>query len=142
MFQTNCASCHRLYGAGGEIGPDLTGSGRQNLDYLVSNIVDPSAVVSREFRMTILRHTDGRVLSGLLVSQDDERVVLQTVKEKLTVAKDEVAEQTLSTLSAMPDGLLQPLKEEQIRDLIAYLMSPGQVELPVGFVPAVEPTNK
>ena len=137
VFQTTCANCHRLYGVGGAIGPDLTGSGRQNLDYLVSNIVDPSAVVSREFRMTIVRHTDGRVLNGLLVSQDDERVVLQTVKEKLTIPRSEVEEQTLSTLSAMPDGLVQPLKPEQIRDLIAYLMSPGQVELPVGFEPTL-----
>jgi putative membrane-bound dehydrogenase-like protein len=138
VFQTNCANCHRLFGAGGAIGPDLTGSQRQNLDYVVGNIVDPSAVVSREFRMTILRHADGRVLNGLLVSQDEERAVLQTVKEKLTIAKDEIEEQTLSTLSAMPDGLLQPLTQEQIRDLIAYLMSAGQVELPEGFVTPVE----
>jgi putative membrane-bound dehydrogenase-like protein len=134
VFQTNCANCHRLFGSGGAIGPDLTGSQRQNLDYVVSNIVDPSAVVSREFRMTILRHRDGRVLNGLLVRQDDERVVLQTVKEELTIPKGEIEEQTLSALSAMPDGLLQPLKEGQVRDLIAYLMSPGQVELPEGFV--------
>ena len=133
VFQTNCANCHRLFGAGGAIGPDLTGGGRQNLDYLLSNIVDPSAVVSREFRMSIVRHADGRVLSGLEVSQDDERVVLQTPKEKLTIPREEIMERTLSTLSAMPDGLLQPLKEEQIRDLIAYLMSAGQVELPADF---------
>jgi putative heme-binding domain-containing protein len=142
VFQTTCANCHRLYGAGGAIGPDLTGSQRQTLEYLVSNIADPSAVVSREFRMTNVRHSDGRVLSGLLVSQDDERVVLQTVKEKLTIPRDEIAEQSLSTLSAMPDGLLQPLKPEQIRDLVAYLMSPGQVELPAGFEPPTEPAGK
>ncbi len=130
LFQTTCANCHRLFGTGGTIGPDLTGSGRYNLDYVVSNIVDPSAVVSKEFRLSQVRHSDGRVLSGLLVSQDDERLVLQTVKEKLTIPREDVAELSLSTLSAMPDGLLQPLQEEQVRELIAYLMSPGQVDLP------------
>ncbi|HEX5105814.1 MAG TPA: PVC-type heme-binding CxxCH protein, partial [Pirellulaceae bacterium] len=133
VFHATCANCHKLYGAGGAIGPDLTGSGRQNLDYVLSNIVDPSAVVNKDFRMSLVRHIDGRVLSGLMVSQDDERVVLQTVKERLTIPREEIEELSLSTLSAMPDGLLQPLKDEQIRDLVAYLMSPGQVELPPGF---------
>jgi putative membrane-bound dehydrogenase-like protein len=144
VFQTTCASCHRLFGAGGSIGPDLTGSGRHNLDYVVSNIVDPSAVVSKEFRMSLVRHTDGRVLSGLLVSQDDERLVLQTLKEKLTIPREDVADLSLSTLSAMPDGLLQPLKPEQVRDLVAYLMSPGQVELPSNFPDTMEtpPTSR
>jgi putative membrane-bound dehydrogenase-like protein len=133
VFQTTCANCHRLYGAGGSIGPDLTGSGRHNLDYLLSNVVDPSAVVNKDFRMSIIRHADGRVLSGLVVSQDDQRVVLQTVKEKLTIPREEIDDVSLSTLSAMPDGILQPLKADQIRDLVAYLMSAGQVELPANF---------
>jgi putative membrane-bound dehydrogenase-like protein len=139
VFHANCAACHRLFGDGGTIGPDLTGSGRQNLDYVVTNLVDPSAVVPKDFRMTLLRHRDGRVLSGLLVSQDDERVVLQTAKEKLTVPRGEVDALSQSTLSAMPDGLLQPLNDQQIRDLVAYLMSPGQVELPPGFEPGNPP---
>jgi putative membrane-bound dehydrogenase-like protein len=130
VFQTTCANCHRLYGAGGTIGPDLTGSGRQNLDYLLSNIVDPSAVVNKDFRMSVLRHVDGRILNGLVVSQDEQRVVLQTATERLTILREEIDEISLSTLSAMPEGILQPLKDEQIRDLVAYLMSPGQVELP------------
>jgi putative membrane-bound dehydrogenase-like protein len=133
VFQATCANCHRLFGAGGTIGPDLTGSGRHNLDYVVSNIVDPSGVVAKEFRMSLIRHVDGRILSGLLISQDDERLVLQTVKERLTIPREDVADQSLSTLSTMPDGLLQPLKEEHVRDLIAYLMSPGQVELPASL---------
>jgi putative heme-binding domain-containing protein len=139
VFHANCAACHRLFGDGGTIGPDLTGSGRQNLDYVVTNLVDPSAVVPKDFRMTLLRHRDGRVLSGLLVSQDDERVVLQTAKERLTVPRGEVDALSQSTLSAMPDGLLQPLNDQQIRDLVAYLMSPGQVELPPGFEPGNPP---
>jgi putative heme-binding domain-containing protein len=130
VFQSTCANCHRLFGAGGTIAPDLTGSGRHNLDYLLSNIIDPSAVVNKDFRMSILRMTDGRILNGLVTSQDDERVVLQTAKEKLTLMKSEIDEQKLTTLSPMPEGILQPLKPDQIRDLVSYLMSPTQVELP------------
>jgi len=132
VFQTTCANCHRLFGSGGAIGPDLTGSGRHNLDYLLENIVDPSAVVNKDFRMSVLRMADGRVLNGLVVRQDDERVVLQMAKEQLTLMRSEIDELKLTTLSPMPEGMLQPLKPEQIRDLVAYLMSPGQVELPPG----------
>lgn len=130
VFQTACANCHRLFGAGGTIGPDLTGSGRHNLDYLLSNIVDPSAVVNKDFRMSVLRMADGRVLNGLIVKQDDQRLELQTAKELLPLMKSEIEEIQLTTLSPMPEGLLQPLQADQIRDLIGYLMSPTQVGLP------------
>jgi putative heme-binding domain-containing protein len=129
-FQATCANCHKLFGAGGTIGPDLTGSGRHNLDYLLGNIVDPSAIVNRDYRMSVVRHADGRVLSGIVVSQDDARVVLQTAKEKLTVLREEISQIAPSTLSVMPDGILQPLRPEQVQCLFAYLMSPGQVDLP------------
>jgi putative membrane-bound dehydrogenase-like protein len=138
-YQTTCASCHKLFGSGGTIGPDLTGAGRHNLDYLLSNIVDPSAVVNKDYRMSVVRHADGRVLSGIITAQDDERVVLQTAKEKLTVLREDVAAIAPSALSVMPDGILQPLSQEQVRNLIAYLMSPGQVELPLSVTAAAGP---
>jgi putative heme-binding domain-containing protein len=130
IFKSTCASCHRLFGDGGNIAPDLTGSGRHNLDYLLSNIIDPSSVVNKDFRMSILRMADGRVFNGLVVSQDDDRLTLQTAKEKLTFMKSEIDDIKLTTLSPMPEGILQPLTHTQIRNLIAYLMSPTQVELP------------
>jgi putative membrane-bound dehydrogenase-like protein len=138
VFQTTCANCHRLFGAGGTIGPDLTGSGRHNLTYLLENIVDPSAVVNKDFRMSVLRMADGRVLNGLIVSQDDSRVVVQTAKELFTLMRSEIDEIQLTTLSPMPEGMLQPLQAEQIRDLVAYLMSPSQVGLPAAQAAAGE----
>ena len=65
-FNKTCASCHTLYGQGGEVGPDLTGSGRDNLDYLLENIVDPSATVNADFRMVVVAMDDGRVLNGIV----------------------------------------------------------------------------
>jgi putative membrane-bound dehydrogenase-like protein len=130
VFQTTCANCHRLFGAGGTIAPDLTGSGRHNLDYLLENIIDPSAVVNKDFRMSVVRTADGRVLNGLVTSQDDQRIVLQTPKEKLTLPRGEIDDLQLTTLSPMPEGILQPLTQTQIADLLAYLQSPSQIELP------------
>jgi len=133
VFQTTCANCHRLYGAGGAIGPDLTGSGRHNLDYLLSNVIDPSQVVNKDFRMSVVRHVDGRILNGLVLSQDEQRIVLQMAKDKVTLLRTDIDEIKLTTLSPMPDAILQPLKPDQIRDLMVYLMSAGQVDLPAGF---------
>lgn len=122
-YHTTCASCHKLFGSGGTIGPDLTGSGRHNLDYLLGNIVDPSAIVNKDFRMSVVRHADGRVLSGIITSQDDARVVLQSAKEQLTVLREGIDQISPSALSIMPDGILQPLSPEQVRNLVAYLMA-------------------
>jgi hypothetical protein len=76
---------------------------------------------------------DGRVLNGLIVRQDNERLELQTAKELLTLLRTDVEEIQLTTLSPMPEGMLTPLTSSQIRDLVAYLMSPSQVELPADF---------
>ncbi len=69
LFQKNCASCHQLFGEGGQLGPDLTGAQRSNIDYLLDNIVDPSAVVTKEFRATRILLEDDRVLTGLVTER-------------------------------------------------------------------------
>jgi putative heme-binding domain-containing protein len=130
VFNQLCASCHRLYGSGGQIGPDLTGAGRQNLDYLLSNILDPSATVAADFRMWVVVLDDGRVLNGIVIAQTPKTITLQTAKEKIPLARSDIETTQPSTASLMPDGLLQPLSEKQIRDLISYLMTQSQVPLP------------
>jgi putative heme-binding domain-containing protein len=130
VFANSCASCHRLFGAGGEIGPDLTGAGRKDLDYLLSNVVDPSAVVTKDFQMTVFALADGRTVSGVVVGETDQAVTVQAEKARVVIPKGDVDKRTPSPLSLMPDGLLQPLTPEQVRDLVAYLMSEAQVELP------------
>lgn len=130
IYATSCANCHRLYGQGGQIGPDLTGAGRHNIDYLLDNIVDPSATVSAGFRMSVAVLNDGRVINGIVTAQTPKTITLQTAKEAVTVERSDIDEIAVSALSLMPDGILQPLKPEQIRDLFAYLMYPTQVPLP------------
>lgn len=127
LFTRSCAQCHRLFGDGAQIGPDLTGAQRTNLDYLLQNVVDPSAVVGKDFRMTTVVTSDGRSFSGLLVSRDQETLVLQTQNKRHTIAAEDIDDLVESEQSAMPDGLLQGLDPDRIRDLFAYLMHPVQV---------------
>ncbi len=129
VYATACAVCHRLYGEGGEVGPDLTGTGRANLDYLLENIVDPSAAVSADFRMTVVNLKDGRVLNGFITTKTDRTLTLRTMTEKLTIERGEISGMQEMPQSLMPEGLLQAFSEAQVRDLIAYLMHPSQVPL-------------
>lgn len=130
LFRQSCAKCHRLLGEGEAIGPDLTGGDRSNLDYLLENLIDPSGVVSKDFRMTIVELTDGRVLNGLVVSRNDATLTLQTQTDQLVVGLAEVAAEHLTDQSPMPEGQLDNLSEDEARDLVAYLASPTQAPAP------------
>ncbi|MFM2176696.1 MAG: hypothetical protein RL015_794 [Verrucomicrobiota bacterium] len=128
LFTAICGACHQMYGQGGKIGPDLTGSGRSNLDYLLENIADPSGVVSADYRMSLLTLKDGRVLSGVITSTTDKTLTLRTLTEPLTLDRSEITKTETSPMSMMPEGLLLAFQPDQIRDLIAYLMHPVQVK--------------
>jgi putative heme-binding domain-containing protein len=130
LFEKNCANCHRMFGTGGMIGPDITGSQRTNLDYVLENLVDPSAAVAKDFQMEVILTDAGRVINGLILDESDQALTIQTANERLVVPKPEIEKRTLSQVSMMPDGVLQTLNNEQIRDLIGYLASPQQVDLP------------
>lgn len=126
IFAKTCQRCHTLYGVGGKVGPDLTGSNRANLDYLLSNIVDPSAVMAKEYQPSIILLDSGRVLTGIVRKEDDKTVVLETAEDLLTLPKEEIEERRLSDKSMMPDDQLRPFSEHDVRSLVAYLQGKGQ----------------
>jgi putative membrane-bound dehydrogenase-like protein len=130
VYQKTCSSCHRLYGDGGDLGPDLTGSGRHDVGYLAENILNPSGVVNRDWRLSIVELEDGRVLSGVVAEERERTITLITPMERVVLDRDAVANVTPTDRSPMPDGLLNPLSAEEIRDLVAYLRHPVQVPLP------------
>jgi putative membrane-bound dehydrogenase-like protein len=134
IFARTCATCHRMFGEGDTIGPDITGSNRANIDYILENVVDPSAVLGNDYRMTVLQLADGRSVSGLIQSETDSAVTIRTLNDTLVVAKADIDVRQLSDLSMMPEALLNPLNHDEIRDLIAYLQSPAQV--PISGPPA------
>lgn len=133
LFNKTCANCHVLYGQGKTVGPDLTGSNRRNLDYLLENIIDPSASVAVDFRMSVVALASGRVVNGLIVEKTDKTLTLETQSERVVIDRSEIEEIKGTALSLMPEGLFQNLSDDQVRDLTAYLMSLEQAPLaPVG----------
>ena len=130
LYQRTCAQCHKLYGEGGEIGPDITGSNRNNLDYLLTNMLDPNAEIPNDYRTTILRTKDNRVLVGVIRRSEGQSVTIATPAEVVTVAKRDVAAIDPQKFSMMPEGLVLALKEDELRDLVAYLRGSRQVALP------------
>ncbi len=127
VFRKHCANCHRFFGDGGKIGPDLTGSQRTNIDYMLENLIDPSAAVARDYQMEIISTRDGRVLTGLIESDNSTAVVILTVNERIVIPADEIDERRASTVSMMPEGLLKPLSDSEIRDLMGWLAGPGRI---------------
>jgi putative membrane-bound dehydrogenase-like protein len=123
IFAASCAACHKLYGEGGALGPELTGSDRHKLSYLLENILDPSAIVPADYRMTLLQLKDGRTLTGVIPAQTDRTLTLQTPAERLTIEKTQITSQQQLPISFMPEGLLTALGQDQVPHLIAYLMS-------------------
>lgn len=129
LFVKTCAACHTLFGEGGKIGPDITGSNRANLDYILENVLDPSAIVGKDYRITVIVTRDGRNVSGLIQKETDSAVTIRTINDTVVVAKADIEERKLSELSLMPEGQLNQLTADEQRDLIAYLGTPTQVSL-------------
>lgn len=129
LFTKTCASCHTLFGEGGKVGPDITGSNRANLDYILSNVIDPSAVLAKDYRMSTIVLDDGRVVNGLIQKETDSALTVRTINDTVVVAKDDIEIQKLSELSMMPENQLKEFKPNEVRDLIAYLGSPSQVAM-------------
>ncbi|WP_417390672.1 PVC-type heme-binding CxxCH protein [Gimesia sp.] len=136
LYEKTCAKCHRLFGTGGKIGPDLTGANRANMDYLLENMVDPSALIPKGYEMVVVALTDGRVLNGNVVRKTDKQLSLQTQNELLVLDRQQIEEMTSSNLSLMPEGQLDQLTEEQLANLIAYLAGNTQVKPPVASAAA------
>jgi len=126
VFRETCAGCHRLFDQGEAFGPDLTGTDRKDLDFLLASLVDPGAQIRNEFRGQTVALRDGRILSGLIVEENDRSVTLfDTNKKKTLVLRDDIEAIRPMETSVMPEGLLDSMSEPKIRDLFRYLQSNG-----------------
>jgi len=129
LFAKNCGTCHKLHGEGQAVGPELTGSQRAVLDYILENVCTPNAVVPNEYKMTQFFLLDGRSVAGLVKKETKDSVTVRTLNEDATIAKADIDQRKATPLSLMPEGLFDPLKPEEVRDLVKYLQSKEQVPL-------------
>jgi putative membrane-bound dehydrogenase-like protein len=122
LFTKHCAKCHQLHGKGEKVGPDLTTANRQDQSALLANIVDPSAVIRREFIQYVITTTSGQVLTGLIAEQDAAAVTLLTAENKrIKIRREEIDEIVESNASLMPERQLDVLSPQELRDLFSYL---------------------
>ena len=124
VFSMACAVCHKLFGQGGQIGPELTTFKRDDLETMLLNIVNPSAEIREGYENFLVTTKDGRTLSGFLADKDNRVVVLRGLDgENNVVEHEQIAEMKAAGISLMPEGLLDVLEHQQVRDLFAYLRS-------------------
>ena len=124
VFTQNCGRCHLLFEEGGRVGPDLTPFARDNLERMLSSIINPGLEIREGFENHLVLTVDGRVLNGFLVERDSQIVILRGVDGQNVILKQEdIEELKVVPQSVMPEGLLKNLNEQQLRDLFAYLRS-------------------
>jgi putative membrane-bound dehydrogenase-like protein len=122
LFRKHCASCHRLFGEGHAVGPDLTHANRKDRDWLLVSTVDPSAVIRKEYLSYVVQTKDGRVVTGLLAEQTAGQVTLVAANnERTTIARGQIESIEESPVSLMPENLLKGLRPQELRDLFRYL---------------------
>ena len=128
LFQQTCALCHRLFGEGAAIGPDLTSADRKNTEVMLVNIVNPSAYIRPEFVSYDVTTKDDQSVSGLMVESSPTAVtILDRNNQRHVLARDQMRDLNASAVSLMPEGLLEALTPQQVMDLFAYLQSDGPI---------------
>jgi putative heme-binding domain-containing protein len=129
VFAKHCQECHTLFGVGGKTGPDLTKSKREDLDFLVTSVVDPSAEFAKGFEPWLVVTTSGRIINGIVKEPDADPITVQVVGQKVIVPRSEIEDMQPSKVSIMPTELLKPFDDHEVRSLFAYLSGRGQVPM-------------
>ncbi len=130
LFQRTCGPCHKMYGEGGNIGPDITGSNRTNLDYLLSNVLNPSGEIQDDYKMMVVTTRDGRTYVGNVAAENERQLTLRVVgQESVVINQSEIQSREETPNSMMPPGLFETLTDKEVIDLVGYLQTTEQVSL-------------
>ena len=121
IYDRTCSACHVLYGKGGKIGPDLTGSNRADLNYILLNMLDPSGDIPEAYQLVTVTKNDGQIIAGTVSDEDHQRLILNSIGLQNTVLKSDIKERATSPYSMMPEGLLLTLPDKDVIDLVKYL---------------------
>ena len=128
IFDRTCAQCHVLWGAGGAVGPELTGLNRPDLDWTLKNVLDPSIIMGAEQQILALRLSDGRVVAGMKREDGDGHLAVVNESGVFTIPRFEIAELVETKRSTMPDGLFRRLTQPELIDFLRYFQGAGQVD--------------
>jgi putative heme-binding domain-containing protein len=124
IFTTRCLTCHQQGGQGGKVGPALDGVGITGIEAILRNVLTPNAAMEGGYRNFRVITQDGRVVQGLLVSQDDDAIVIrQPDTADIRIATRDVEQAGFTTVSIMPEGLLEAMTPQEASDLFAHLKS-------------------
>jgi len=129
VYANTCGTCHKLFDSGVALGPDLTGSNRVNLDYILENVLAPNSIVGKDYQLNVITTKDGRVFSGMVTNEDGARLEISMAGGMNTVVSlGDVEERKVLAQSMMPTGLFDAIPEDDVAALVAYLASPSQVD--------------
>lgn len=121
-FKKLCAQCHIANEQNEAIAPKLAGSGAKGIDYLVENVINPNAVIGRDYQARIISTSEGQVITGVVEKETDSSITVRTLTSSETIAKDDIVNMKVSTNSFMPEGLLNTLNDREKIELFKYLM--------------------
>ncbi len=132
VFNKACAACHKLYGHGGNVGPDISGANRSNMEYLLGNILTPSAIIQDAYKMHIVLTDDGRIYSGIPAGENERQLKLRVAdrQDPITIAKSQIESREIAPISMMPTGTLETLTDTESVNLLKYLQSTPRCRFP------------
>ncbi|WP_375586486.1 PVC-type heme-binding CxxCH protein [Cyclobacterium xiamenense] len=129
VFTQSCSSCHKLFGEGADIGPDLTGSNRQDPDYILLNVLEPSAEIQDAYRLVVITTVDGRTYTGNVVGETARQLTLKVAGQgSVLINKSAIQNKEVTDVSLMPPGLFEPLTNQEVINLMAYLQTQKQID--------------
>jgi putative heme-binding domain-containing protein len=122
VFHKVCGQCHKIYGQGADVGPDLTSAGRASYEQLLTKVFDPNQFITAGYRVVTAYTTNGRAVTGLVVEDNAARLVLKTQGGQVeTIPRGEVETTVASKVSLMPEGIERLLEPAEVADLFAFL---------------------
>ena len=128
LFQQTCGACHKMFGEGGVIGPDLTGSNRTDINYILMNVLEPSAEIQDDYKMVVINTRDGRTYTGNVIAEDQRQLTLRVVgRDPVIINKSSIQSKEETAVSMMPPGLFQNLTDKEVIDLVSYLRTYTQI---------------
>ena len=123
VFDAKCGQCHTIYGRGGQVGPDLTGVGRETLDAILTNVIDPNLVIGKPYYVHVARTKKGTVFSGLRIEETPTRVTLRDGTKTEFIDRSDLDRLVVQNISVMPEGLEKTMTEQEFRDLVAFMLT-------------------